>query len=287
MGLNNIFTRSYYMSCLLSQTPFQGAVTVSGAVTLTDHLFCNSLLVTAPGVLFTNGFGIFCAGLVTNQGIIHCDAGNGGNATAVIPGAAGENSFPGTLPQGGIGGEGATGNANGNPADSATSFFGRNGGNGGNAAPNTGGSSNVYTKADFIANDFVGYAQLFSPYAIINGLVNNLITGGAGGGGASSNAATNGGGGGAGGNLLYIASNQIINTGIIRAKGGNGGNGFDNGVNPSGGGGAGSGGIILLCTNFLTPGTLTITAGTPGTGYRGGSNGGTGNAGTIIRFNLP
>lgn len=287
MGLVNIFTRSYFMSSLMSLTSFQGSVIISGSVTLTSHLFCNSLFVPLGSTLYTKGWGIYCAGQIENRGLIHCNASHGANGTVDAEGAGGETIGLGVLQQGAPGAMGGFDGMNGESIPHIDHLFGGYGGRGGNAGVFTGGLSSDFTVCEFIASEMVGWQQQFSPYAIKSSLGSYLVTGGGGGGGAADIGAGGGGGGGEGGHMVFIAASRIVNTGQIEARGGNGGNGYDDGVHATGGGGAGSGGIIILCTNFLTPGTLTVQNGIPGTGYNGGGNGIYGSSGTIFRLNLP
>lgn len=206
-----------------------GAVTISGTVSLTRDMQYSSLSVPSGTVLNTNGYRIRCTGSVTVDGVI---ANNGQNAAAGVGGAGAPQ---GTLPGGGSGGYGAAG-ANASPC-----LYG--GGGGGEASdPSTGTTS---------AGGNGGSA---TPTPSIFPTIGQLTNGSAGGGGGGGGDSSGSGGGGAG--PILIICQSIAGSGSIQTIGGNGN------ANGSYSGGGGGGGIaIIACFTNTFTGTLQYGGG--------------------------
>ena len=132
-------------------------------------------------------------------------------------------------------------------------------------------------------------------------LVHNVAFGGGSGGGS--------GGSGGNGGYVYIAAQQIFNSGSITATGGAGGSGgnggdsnaqagnYGGGGGGGGGGSGGTGGVIVIITNSNSVGTVTAAGGVGGAKGTGGTavgagsivgsdgnNGTTGAVGLIIQI---
>ncbi len=256
-------------------------------------------------VIKTAGFRIFCNGVLTVNGTIHCDGGDGGNAPAGSSGggAAGvvaqvsafyANTNPGIAggAAGSTGTSGATSpslaplggtNFGPGPGASGTSLNGGGGGSGTNVG-GSGGACAAYQPATSASWDhWLAFWTGRGPKETTSG-VNTGAAGGSGGGGAAGNNA-GGGGSGAPGGVVGLFARQLLGTGTIRAKGGNGGNGGTAGGQNTGGGGGGSGGAVGVITMSIA-GTLTVSAngGTGGAGSGTGANGGNGGAGQVRIF---
>src|SRR5919108_5908125 len=96
---------------------FDGTTTVLGLVpslntyTMNRSIFCTNITINASVIIKTNGYRIFCAGTLTNNGTISNAGAVGSNASG-INGAAGGATIIGTeLGGSGGGGAGATGAA--------------------------------------------------------------------------------------------------------------------------------------------------------------------------------
>lgn len=299
-----------------SEELFGGAVlgnlTLSGALTLSNDVYYDTLTLNAGAALNTFGYKIFCKTLDLSNApasAIRRNGNNGNNASNQTGGGtqAGLNAI--TLGGGGQGGIGATGVVGvGVTSTNAGSFVNANGGNagaggqGGNGTPNAGGASGAGGTAT-AGLDFDRIA-----FDLLRGAV--LIGGGAGGRGGSSgggdgtNLGRGGGGGGASGGVIAIYAHTIITSGstasgAINCNGGNGGLGASATVGNvgggGGGGGAGGGYVYLMYAQKTGPtvtGLITASAGNGGNGGNGfgtgtGARGGAGGTGGKIEiFNV-
>jgi hypothetical protein len=228
-----------------------------------------------------------------------------GNVPALTLGGAG-----GTLPPGGLGGQGmynggftfgqtqhdAGGGAGTQvPAVSGSTapfyFLGGAGGRGGDAVITVTGSQFSYLGATgssgTVQNTVYGDRHdIFSAFTCgvfgnpqgATGSFSVFAGGGGGGAGACGNSGSIGqrprsGWGGGGGGVVYIAARDFIFLGKIQSRGGNGGNSFSFGA---AGGGGGGGLVMIVYSSLLLRNSLTdqidIGGGLPGTGY---ANGGT------------
>ena len=98
-----------------------GDVVVSGTTALTSDLNANNLTITATGVLETNGYTVYVAGTLVNDGII-TDSQSGGNGGTGGSGGAGGTGYDSHFPP-----------TSGSPGNRGCSSFGGagNGGQGG------------------------------------------------------------------------------------------------------------------------------------------------------------
>lgn len=289
-----------------------GNVIISGTVSLTKDACYNNLTVNSGAVLNTAGFRVFVKDTLTNNGTISCSGNPGGNSSGATGGTAGASLVVTNAPLGtsAAGSAGANGTSStGSNANNvgtlaagylrATSITRPTGGSGGSGSAGAGGSGgNPGTTTIYIP--FSKALPSANP-GWYNGLLtaspNSGAPGGGGGGGDSTNAGGGGGGGGSGGGCVFICAKNLINNGLISAKGGDGGNGFSPVTGNCGGGGAGAGGcgglVYLIYRTFVSSGSINVAAGThgtPGTGIGTGTNG-TAPAipalnGAIFKFNV-
>ena len=255
-----------------------GDVVISADTHLTRDMYYNDLTINSTKTLYPDGFRIFVAGTLTNNGTIQQNGANGSAGTTTTPGAGGASAtsetgytlFPGMngATSGAVASSGTSnGAASSNDSSSvglASPFIMRSGGGGGSGACH--------------GNTAVNGVKSNKPFA-------GLATGGDGGAGSGANSVRlHGGGGGAGGGIIEIWAKTINNAGTISANGGNGGDGATGGAGPSkaGNGGGGGGGTILIYYRSTTGsglGTRTVTAGNPGSAGNGGVAGGVGTSG--------
>ncbi len=294
----------------LEQNPSQrfgdghdGSATLLSNTTLTRDMYYDNLTINPGATLNPNGYKIFVKGMLTNNGTISVQGGNGSNGQGAYkpgdgdtnPGSGGGAGQPVTTQikslgssvaggSGGSGGHGGGGGAGQNGQSVAQSLGGPGGGNG--------GSVQNYS------------IQALNPDVFSNQTILTLQggasgQGGAGGGGQNYTGSGGGGGGGAaGGGVIAIYAQQILNqNGIITANGGNGGTGgggqgeeYYNGRGDGGSGGSGGGGgTIFLVYDQIQDGTITSSGGQGGNGVGGsrgatGANGQPGQTGTILRY---
>jgi hypothetical protein len=290
-----------------------GNLTLSGALTLTEDAFYNTLTLNAGASLNTNGYKIFCKTLDLSNApasAIRRFGNNGNNAANQTGGGTQAGLNAGTTGGGGQGGAGATGTTGvGAVAVVAGSFTNANGGasgaggQGGAGTPNAGGASRAASTVS-APLDFNRIA-----FDLLRGAV--TIGGGAGGpggsagGGDGTNLGRGGGGGGASGAVIAIYAYTIITSGstassAIACNGGNGGLGASATVGNvgGGGGGAGAGGgyIYILYANKTGPVVTNLLNANGGNGGNGGNGfgtgtgargGGGGTGGRIQLFNIP
>lgn len=246
--------------------------------TLDRGIATNSVVVADGYTLITNGWGIFCTGTLTNNGIID----NSGKS-----GAAGGAGAPNQLYGGGTaGGAGDIGFGPGNGMSYLSGFsataisFGGNGGQGGNSG-GTGGT--VYNPGDYFMNGISPISLIvggFNLPTVIGGSPSTssvTLWGGAGGGGGTATpfgltdvAYADGGSGGGGGGYMLIAAQELTGTGTYTANGGNGQSGFVNDGYAGAGGGGGGGGVVVIVYGSTTLSNIPISV-----------NGGVGGAGGI------
>ncbi len=265
-----------------------GITPSANAYTLARDIYLGSSTINTGVSIITNGYKIFCNGVLTNNGTIQWNGPSGlvdaagtalfnttstfntqglGTACCSTAGGvgnlgAGQTATNGTVPgYGGRGGSGGTGSAGGGNAGLLTSPTATQG----------------------------GLRTL--PYAVLGRFISGAGTffttqGGSGGGGGSGDGAVKGGGGGGGGGVVIIAAFLFAGTGAIQARGGNGGTPDPAGTN-CGGGGAGGGGLVIVISRSVISGavsgqTIDANHGTPGNPQGTGSAGAIGNNGTII-----
>lgn len=259
-----------------------GLVPSSGVYTATRDLYlANGSMIDAAATLNMNGFRLFHAGLLTNNGVIAYD---GNAASGATPGAAGNAN--GTVGAGTAGGAGASGSAVGSGATNLTQGISGGsaaGGAGGSAGANAGGAGGTFTA---LAAKYGGGRDLIAALtgAVFGNGSNLVLSGGAGGGGgAGDNADAVGGGGGAGGGVLLIVGYNLVNNGAIHARGGAGAAGTST-SHDAGGGGGGAGGLVrILARIYNGSGSIDANGGGGGAGVGTGTAGGAGSAGTVIR----
>lgn len=226
------------------------------------------------------------------------DTGGGDNAPAGTAGTNDTNTL--VTNNGAAGAIGGAGGANGgNP--------GGDGGAVGSVGTSTIATRTVHTIAE--AQLFVNFSTATAPALYhVSGTAGGSGGGGAGGGSGGTEGGGGGGSGGAGSNggVCFVFARTISGTGIIEANGGTGGTGGNGGLgSTSGGGGGGAGGTggnggAVLCAYISKAVGVTLranggtggTGGTKGSGAGGGSDGvdgtvgNSGNAGTVIEFDL-
>lgn len=247
-----------------------GNVTISTTVTLTRHMYYDTLTVQAGADLQLNGWRVYCkTGLVWTGGKISI---NGGAASGVTPGGGGATEGPHLRGKGGAGGTGAVAGTSANTIGATPAL--ETGGSGGSS---TGGAIAGGSAAGGSAHtDARGYKQAPHWQGSNSTSVSPIAYAGApGGGGGGGAAAGNGGGGGqgAGHGFIFAKSITISGSPTSEAIGGAGANA--SGGN-AGGGGGGSGGAMFAFYLTLTGAfpAVTATAGASGTGAGTGAAGG-------------
>ena len=257
-----------------------GALVVSAGQTfaLDREYNWSSVLVKSGGVLVVGGYRLLCRGTVTieNGGKIHADATGGyaytgGSIARCETGAAGSstgNGLAGAALSNCLGGSGGAG-GNGNDGTVATI-----GGAGGIANPPGAGAGSYRTLHALATNVLIISSSSY-------------FRGGAGGGapgGSGNNGFKTGTPGGAPGAIVCINAFQIINNGVISARGQDGTNRTGTGV--TGGSGGGGGGAVIqnsaIAPTVATTGTIDVSGGLGASGQNGGTAGQNGSAGQIF-----
>ncbi len=247
-----------------------GFTRVGSVYTLTRDLYSRSLVINSGQTLQSNGFMIFCTGIVTNNGTI----ANNGTAAPGLSSVAGAGAPGGSLGAGGTGGTGGKGS-------------GVVGGVGGSVANSQGGSGGHGGKSETAEGGVGGTATAPTGGVRRNALsfFASTLGGGAGGGGGAGQAGGAepgevGGGGGGGGGVVLISASALENNGNITANAGSGGAGNNVGGQGNTGGGGGGGCVVTIC-RFLT-GAGSRSANGAAQGGSGGGHGTSGGAGTVI-----
>lgn len=268
-----------------------GATTVIGIVpsantyTLARDSFFNNLTIN-PGIsLITNGFRLFVAGTLTNNGTIQWN-GAPGIATGAAPAVTGNTnssfiSGSGAAAPGTAGGAGGTAAGTAGTNQSGTGL----GGAGGAGGAGSGGAGGAGGTVGLIGTS-TGPPRWF-PYSMMGrvpiGAGTGAYQGGAGGGGGGGDA-TAAASGGSGGGVVYLAAKTIGGTGAIQARGGAG---ATPGAGNRGGGGGGGGGLVVVTSQSASAGaipgqTIDANPGALGNGIGTGANGVAGSAGLVI-----
>lgn len=274
---------------------FDGSATVlglapsSGVYTLTRDLYLlDGSVITGAATINGGGYRIFCAGGLTNNGLMH---NNGFTPVGFAAGVGGGNN--GTLGGGTIlDGHAGGGFTGGGAASALSSALGGSGGAGGASTGGGTGGGTAGAVATKPADNVGGYPRnIWTALACgtIDGS-NSKFNGGCGGsqGSGEGGGPAAAGAGGGGGGILAIYALTLINNGTISCNGGNGGNASGGtGANSAGGGGGGAGGgLIIVCGQTSTVGTTSVTGGVggspTGTHSSGGRNGATGSAGNLF-----
>lgn len=250
---------------------FSWATLVGSIYTMTGDAYATSLTIASGVTLATNGWRIWGAGAVINNGTLSYPGPNATSSTG------GNNSSGGPLTQNG-GGNGATG-AGAAGGNSGTLMGVGNAGAGGTGSSGAGGAG-VTAKAT--SQIFRSCPAVVQTCAIGWNSGNLRLGGGGSGGGGGGDGTNKGGGGGSGGGMILITCYIFVNNGTVNVSGGNG---FTPTTGNCGGGGAGAGGILLVYSAAAsTLGTVTASAGTPGSGVGSGTAGGTATAGSGVNF---
>jgi hypothetical protein len=253
-----------------------GNVTIATSVSLSRDMFYNNLTINAGVSLRTNGYRLFVAGTLTNNGIIHHDGDNGAT------GSAGNGAAAGVLRGGGNGGaagyaySGGGGGGGGvvlivaKTINNAAGIIRANGGSGGNgsttASANAAGSA--ASNVTYTLGKAGGSGGTCGSYA-----------GGAGGSVSSPNLQPDN-------PVLTVIAYDWRNS--VFWGGGAGGGGGASQVNgtQNGGGGGGGAGCIIIFYNTATWGTEQANGGSGGTGANGGGNGVAGTNGSVLKYQL-
>lgn len=269
-----------------------GNLTLSGALTLTNDVFYDTLTLNAGAALTTNGYKIFCKTLDLSNAPTNAIRRNGNNGNGAVNQTGG--GVPGALNAASLGGAGngsagTTGTTGAGTTPSAgASQVNSNGGNSGAGGQGGAGvSAGGASRAGSTASTRLDFGRI--AFDILRG--QTLISGGAGapggsaGGGDGVNLGRGGGGGGAGGAVIAIYAHTIITSGstasnVIQAKGGTGGLGASATVGNvgGGGGGAGAGGgyVYLMYAEKTGPTVTDLITASGGNGSNGGNGFGTG-----------
>lgn len=271
---------------------FDGSTTILGMAPsssiymLTRDFYFAAVTINNGVTIKTNGFRIFCAGTMTNNGIISFAGNAAANVNTGSNGANGNSSINnrgGT--NGGLNTSGGvstttTGGAGDACGGNGYSFGGQGGAGGaGTSAAGAGGSTNALPTTALSqrgANPMLIW--------ITAGNIGNPTQGGTGGGAGGGDGTNRGGGGGAGGGVVALYIKTFAGTGTITAAGGAGGNSL---AGNTGGGGGGGGGLIVIVSSSISAGaisgqTITVAGGVGGTKQGTGVNGSTGAAGNAI-----
>ena len=241
---------------------------ISVNTTLSADLYCKNLTVNTGVSLYTNGWVVYCQGVITLTGtaIIHCNGGSGTASGGVKAGQSGSS-----LGQGAAGGAFGS-HANGVAGDNSTNttlnnvsnYLGSVGSNGNIDTGGTywGGMAGTVTMSSYAVPKSFRLPLYFLGLMDAN---NVKYTAGSGGGGAGDHwngstwfSATNPGqgGGGAGGGYMMLICKQIVGTGSLQANGGNG-----TGANTVFGGGGGGGLIYVITHSFDTGLSVSVVGG--------------------------
>lgn len=259
-------------------TTILGMAPSSNVYTLTRDVMATTITIDSGVTIATVNFGIWCSGVLTNNGTISNNGQDapdfhGGASTAAArygaTSAGGTNST--SCPPGWMVAQAAA--AAGSSAVGTAGTNGRGNGGGGGGGASTGGSD-----GGSIALLTGGIAGAIEDMRVGRsaGSTRTQWTFGSGGGEGSPEGG-NAGGGGAGGGMIYLAAHTLTGSGVVQARGGAGSNALGS---TSGGGGGGGGGLIL-CEYWTRGGSLTIdtNGGAAGTGVGGGHSGGIGGNG--------
>ena len=230
----------------------------------------------SPGRGGNGGGGLFIiAKRVINLGAIAADGERGESGSTTDVTASGQNGGPGHM----IALDSADKPGDGGAGGNSGIYAGAGGGGG-----LTGGAGGIIAgKGGSITVEVVDietFLKLLFHYLVNNklGLTTvvpfNPYGAGGGGGGDDDYDADSGGGGGSGGELIIVAS-EVVNEGIISARGGNGGDGGVEGDSDAGGGGGG-GGLVYIIASTVKQGTINVSGGAGGTGDYNGSPGSAG-----------
>jgi hypothetical protein len=257
-------------------TGTDGIVTLIGNTTLVRDMYYQDLTINPSVTLFTNGFRIFAAGTLTNNGTIDRSGSN------AVLGTGGVALVLGTLSAAVGGGTGGT-SAAGTAGTASANSLGGTGGAGGTGGTTGGGAAGLVTLVT-TNNGSIEVLNSSRQSLVARDLANTIITGGAGaGGGGGAGVGFQGGGGGGGAGVIVICAKNLIGSGLIRA---NGGDGADTVGANGAGGGAGGGGVLAITTEndtSLTSLTFEANAGAAGTGNGTGGNGNPGSIGRIFK----
>lgn len=292
------------VATVLGFVPFNSlvlGVTIPG-YTMTRNLYLTNCTVDSGVFLFTNNFGLYVNGTLTNNGIIGTWGAAGGTGTVSTFGTGGGQraaNVYGAGSNGGDGGNTSTGVSVAGGALAAAPYgysnsgglgiAGSNGsdglvgkGGGGGAtndgAGNTKGSDGgTITVSSPSQGDLPTLAQMMTGCHSASATRFTCGTGGGGGRGDPNGALGGGGGGGGGGAATVVFARLILGSGSFNSHGGLGGNGF----NRAGGGGGGGGGWAGITIGTGSFPTTNVTGGNGGTslgegsvfGWSGGSGG--------------
>lgn len=248
-----------------------GVVHYTADTTLLADVRATRIIVDEGVTVRQNGFLQVANVAILNNGTIHDDGIATDHETTNTSGVAGGNPSS-TGPQGA-----SSRNSFGTPYTFET--LGAKGGDGGGTGHRFGGDNSV---------DWTIVSNVISPFATNNPtdvqrfefaqqVLLTLTVGCGGGRGGSVDA----GDGGHGARMVRLRAPQIVNNGIIRARGENGQDGT--GPNDDGGGGGG-GGRLIIYGRLLVPGTLDVSGGRGGVGNGTGVDGEPGEDGTIHLF---
>jgi hypothetical protein len=291
-----------------------GNLTLSGALTLNQIPYYNTLTLLAGAVLNPNGYPIYCRTLDLSSapaGAIVRNGPSGFNGIASTVGqnggtGLGANIFGASI-SGAVGANGASnaGTAAAAPSGATPSNGGAGGANGNSGAGGTGAAATAGAGGTSANNVHFGrfeYQFLRSATAIVGG---GGGRGGASGGGDGANSSRGGPGGGAGGGIIVIYAANIITSGstpanVITCLGGQGGTqpnapaaGNVGGASGAGGGGGGYCYIAYVTrTGPTVNGLVNCSGGNGGNGGNGlgtgigGQGGAGGSGGNIQTFNV-
>lgn len=254
-----------------------GVVPVANVYTLSRDIFVTNMTVNNGVTVKTQGWRIFGAGTLTNNGSINGDgnAASGTTGGAALPPAATFYQVSGS------GGNGIVGAGAGNPGASMTNcIYGGSGGNGGSSGVNAGGNGGAPSAPTNDRDPARTFPTVINMKGWSNaGTFTSLRANGSGGGSGGSVAGGTSGAGGGGAVQVTICFKTIDNTnGTISANGGAGSNAAAG--NAGGGGGGGAALVYLLC-NSIVQGTIQANGGAKGLKAGTGNDGVDGSGGHI------
>lgn len=270
-------------------TAVLGLTPSSSVYTLTRDLFLAAGTINSGVTVKANGYRLFCAGTLTNNGTI---LWNGNNATSTSGAGAISNtsssiqrSSSGGSTPGLQGGNGSTGAGTAGTAPGVAQLGGAGGG-GGAGGTGAAGNGGVATAASGIFGAFRAATGIFGAFFVGGTPAGALQVpyGGSGGGGGGGDGTNAGGGGGGGGGMVIIAAKAFAGAGAIQARGGNG---FSPTSGNAGGGGGGGGGWVLIISGSVSGGavsgqTIDANGGLGGAKSGAGSNGVAGSNGSVV-----
>lgn len=286
-----------------------GNLTVSGALTLSQIPYYDTLTIEAGAVINPGGYPIYCKTLdLTNATTSGAIVRNGSNGTSTLnnsggaAGAVASGAILGANIAGTAGANGANnaGAASATPSGASPANGGAGGASGASGAGGTGalvpsGAGGTVTNPVHLGR--FEYQFLRGAQQILGGAGGD---GGNSGGGDGANSSRGGGGGGAGGCVIAIYAANIITSGstasnLIQARGGNGGSTvapISGNVGGSSGGGGGGGGFVYLTyvtkTGPVVSDLIDCSGGNAGASGNGigtgiGANGSSGGSGGRIQ----